>query len=281
MKKTIVYTLCILAATSAFAATKTYTGQYTNTTGVRTDLNNTGLNNTTDVILNSTPNEAAYTGEMYRGGSNVIMRSMTVVDNSGETQVAGDANIAAAFVIDANSTSDITALSVNNMTLVSSISKIMNSASSSAVLNVNFNKLTLNGSGTQSQSLTFDNVTANVVTADYTAVGETAGTSSTLVIGEGSNVNWTGQIYSGKKYVKTPNSGVIINGTLTMDKDVNGWGGIKTYANTTIGSTGTLNVGTGCALTIDVSAAISILQRATLSTITERCCLQTRLPRNN
>lgn len=93
-------------------------------------------------------------------------------------------NIAAAFVIDANSTSDITALSVNNMTLVSSISKIMNSASSSAVLNVNFNKLTLNGSGTQSQSLTFDNVTANVVTADYTAVGETAGTSSTWLSGK-------------------------------------------------------------------------------------------------
>lgn len=240
MRKTIVYTLCILAATSAFAATKTYTGKYTNNTGARTDLNNTGLNNTTDVILNSTPNEAAYTGEMYRGGSNVIMRSMTVVDNSGETQVAGDANIAAAFVIDANSTSDITALSVNNMTLVSSISKIMNSASNSAVLNVNFNKLTLNGYDTQSQSLTFDNVTANVVTADYTAVGETAGTSSTLVIGEGSNVNWTGQIYSGKKNVKTPNSGVIINGTLTMDKDVNGLGGIKTYANTTIGSTALL-----------------------------------------
>ena len=258
MRKTIIYTLCILAATSAFAATKTYTGKYTNTAGVRTDLNNTGLNNTTDVILNSTPNEAANTGEMYRGGSNVIMRSMTVVDNSGETQVAGDANIAAAFVIDANSTSDITALSVNNMTLVASASKIMNSASSSAVLNVNFNKLTLNGSGTQSQSLTFDNVTANVVTADYTAVGETAGTSSTLVIGEGSNVNWKGQIYSGKKNVNTPNSGVIINGTLTMDKDVNGLGGIKTYANTTIGSTGTLNVGTGCALTIDGSATLTI-----------------------
>lgn len=43
-----------------------------------------------------------------------------------------------------------------------------------------------------------------------------------------------------------------------MDKDVNGWGGIKTYANTTIGSTGTLNVGTGCALTIDVSATLTI-----------------------
>ena len=76
MRKTIVYTLCILAATSAFAATKTYTGKYTNNSGIRTDLNNAGLNNTTDVILNSTPNEADNTGEMYRGGSNVIMRSM-------------------------------------------------------------------------------------------------------------------------------------------------------------------------------------------------------------
>lgn len=102
------------------------------------------------------------------------MKSMTVVDRTSTPEVAGDANIAGNFTIDTNSAGAYQGLSVNNMTLVASNVVVKNSLSSTAAVNLNFGQLVLNGDATQTQTLTFNGVSANVSTANTTIIGQTA-----------------------------------------------------------------------------------------------------------
>ena len=67
MKRKILLVALLGAAVSlSLAETKTVHGKYTNKTGQRTDI--TGVSATTDLILDSTPNESANQGEMYQHG---------------------------------------------------------------------------------------------------------------------------------------------------------------------------------------------------------------------
>ena len=109
-----------ILATSALAedavtyTEKTIAGKYTNTIGARTDI--TGVNATTDLILNSTPNEFANTGEMYRA-KDITAHTLKAVNGD----AAGDVNIASSYneaesrvgylTVDVNSATDITAIS--------------------------------------------------------------------------------------------------------------------------------------------------------------------------
>ena len=233
MKNKITLIGCFFFAFGIAGAAE-FTGTYQNANGHRTYLG--GLNNGIDVILNSTPNEAADTGIYYQGNKQT-MKSMTVVNRTSTPEVAGDANIAGNFTIDTNSAGAYQGLSVNNMTLVASNVVVKNSLSSTAAVNLNFGQLVLNGDATQTQTLTFNGVSANVSTANTTIIGQTANTTSKIIIDSASNVNWSGNIYSGVRGATFPaDSGLTVNGVLNMD------GNIAVYGHASVGSGGVLNM---------------------------------------
>lgn len=233
MKNKITLLGCLFFAFGIADAAE-FTGTYNNDGGHRTTLS--GLSKNIDAVLNSTPNEAADSGINYRGGSQT-MKSMTVVDRTSTPEVAGDANIAGNFTIDTNSAGAYQGLSVNNMTLVASNVVVKNSLSSTAAVNLNFGQLVLNGDATQTQTLTFNGVSANVSTANTTIIGQTANTTSKIIIDSASNVNWSGNIYSGVRGATFPaDSGLAVNGVLNMDGD------IAVYGYASIGSGGVLNM---------------------------------------
>lgn len=233
MKNKITLLGCLFFAFGIADAAE-FTGTYNNDGGHRTTLS--GLSKNIDAVLNSTANEAADSGINYRGGSQT-MKSMTVVDRTSTPEVAGDANIAGNFTIDTNSAGAYQGLSVNNMTLVASNVVVKNSLSSTAAVNLNFGQLVLNGDATQTQTLTFNGVSANVSTANTTIIGQTANTTSKIIIDSASNVNWSGNIYSGVRGATFPaDSGLAVNGVLNMDGD------IAVYGYASIGSGGVLNM---------------------------------------
>ena len=80
MRKIILLSaLCSFAAAS-YGETVTVKGHYTNTTGVRNTI--TGTSVTTDLILDSTPDEAADTGEMYRAINTTLAKTVTATDTT-------------------------------------------------------------------------------------------------------------------------------------------------------------------------------------------------------
>ena len=207
--------LCGVLATSIFAEEKTIKGRYTNTTGSRVDITN--VSGTTDLILDSTPNETANTGEMYRAKNNTV-HTVKAINGDG----AGDVNMASSsqtgyFTVDVNSDTDITAISAsswkhNYMTL-----NINNSHADASKANVKIdfgNSLTIDSTTSSQQQEMNINVAKGTVYATKTTIGESA-TNSKLTIGEGSNILWNGYINVGKAGVDR-NGQIVVNGTLQL-----------------------------------------------------------------
>ena len=234
MNNILKISLCLLSATAAANADE-FVGK-PESVG-RTWLSN--LNNTKEAVLVSTPSET--TGAFYAGNGQT-MKKMTVVDRSSGSDEVGDANIAFDFTLDANSVDAAQVLSVKNLTLKSSNAVVTNTASSSALVSLDINKLVLDGEnwgsgGYQTQKLAFKNVNAKVNTADTTQIGITAGTSSSITIDSGANVEWTGNIHAGKRNTEfVSNSGLFVNGTLSMN------GSIAVYGYASVGEGGVLNL---------------------------------------
>ena len=234
MNNILKISLCLLSATAAANADE-FVGK-PESVG-RTWLSN--LNNTKEAVLVSTPSET--TGAFYAGNGQT-MKKMTVVDRSSGSDEVGDANIAFDFTLDANSVDAAQVLSVKNLTLKSSNAVVTNTASSSALVSLDINKLVLDGEnwgsgGYQTQKLTFKNVNAKVNTADTTQIGITAGTSSSITIDSGANVEWNGNIHAGKRNTEfVSNSGLFVNGTLSMN------GSIAVYGYASVGEGGVLNL---------------------------------------
>ena len=234
MKNLLKISLCLLSAT-AVANADEFIGK--SESAGRTWLSN--LNNTKEAVLVSTPSET--TGAFYAGNGQT-MKKMTVVDRSSGSDEVGDANIAFDFTLDANSVDAAQVLSVKNLTLKSSNAVVTNTASSSALVSLDINKLVLDGEnwgsgGYQTQKLTFKNVNAKVNTADTTQIGITAGTSSSITIDSGANVEWNGNIHAGKRNTEfVSNSGLFVNGTLSMN------GSIAVYGYASVGEGGVLNM---------------------------------------
>ena len=234
MNNILKISLCLLSATAVANADKFY-GK--SESAGRTWLSN--LNNTKEAVLVSTPSET--TGAFYAGNGQT-MKKMTVVDRSSGSDEVGDANIAFDFTLDANSVDAAQVLSVKNLTLKSSNAVVTNTASSSALVSLDINKLVLDGEnwgsgGYQTQKLTFKNVNAKVNTADTTQIGITAGTSSSITIDSGANVEWNGNIHAGKRNTEfVSNSGLFVNGTLSMN------GSIVVYGYASVGEGGVLNL---------------------------------------
>ena len=234
MNNILKISLCLLSAT-AVANADEFIGK--SESAGRTWLSN--LNNTKEAVLVSTPSET--TGAFYAGGGQT-MKKMTVVDRSSGSDEVGDANIAFDFTLDANSVDAAQVLSVKNLTLKSSNAVITNTASSSALVSLDINKLVLDGEnwgsgGYQTQKLAFKNVNAKVNTADTTQIGITAGTSSSITIDSGANVEWNGNIHAGKRNTEfVSNSGLFVNGTLSMN------GSIAVYGYASVGEGGVLNL---------------------------------------
>ena len=233
MKNLLKISMCVLCAAAANA--DEFVGK-PESVG-RTWLSN--LNNTKEAVLVSTPSET--TGAFYAGNGQT-MKKMTVVDRSSGSDEVGDANIAFDFTLDANSVDAAQVLSVKNLTLKSSNAVVTNTASSSALVSLDINKLVLDGEnwgsgGYQTQKLTFKNVNAKVNTADTTQIGITAGTSSSITIDSGANVEWNGNIHAGKRNTEfVSNSGLFVNGTLSMN------GSIAVYGYASVGEGGVLNL---------------------------------------
>ena len=234
MNNILKISLCLLSATAVANADEFY-GK--SESAGRTWLSN--LNNTKEAVLVSTPSET--TGAFYAGNGQT-MKKMTVVDRSSGSDEVGDANIALDFTLDANSVDAAQVLSVKNLTLKSSNAVVTNTASSSALVSLDINKLVLDGEnwgsgGYQTQKLTFKNVNAKVNTADTTQIGITAGTSSSITIDSGANVEWNGNIHAGKRNTEfVSNSGLFVNGTLSMN------GSIAVYGYASVGEGGVLNL---------------------------------------
>ena len=234
MNNILKISLCLLSAT-AVANADEIIGK--SESAGRTWLSN--LNNTKEAVLVSTPSET--TGAFYAGNGQT-MKKMTVVDRSSGSDEVGDANIAFDFTLDANSVDAAQVLSVKNLTLKSSNAVVTNTASSSALVSLDINKLVLDGEnwgsgGYQTQKLTFKNVNAKVNTADTTQIGITAGTSSSITIDSGANVEWNGNIHAGKRNTEfVSNSGLFVNGTLSMN------GSIAVYGYASVGEGGVLNL---------------------------------------
>ena len=234
MNNILKISLCLLSATAVANADEFY-GK--SESAGRTWLSN--LNNTKEAVLVSTPSET--TGAFYAGNGQT-MKKMTVVDRSSGSDEVGDANIAFDFTLDANSVDAAQVLSVKNLTLKSSNAVVTNTASSSALVSLDINKLVLDGEnwgsgGYQTQKLTFKNVNAKVNTADTTQIGITAGTSSSITIDSGANVEWNGNIHAGKRNTEfVSNSGLFVNGTLSMNGD------IAVYGYAAVGEGGVLNM---------------------------------------
>ncbi len=234
MKNLLKISLCLLSAT-AVANADEFIGK--SESAGRTWLSN--LNNTKEAVLVSTPSET--TGAFYAGNGQT-MKKMTVVDRSSGSDEVGDANIAFDFTLDANSVDAAQVLSVKNLTLKSSNAVVTNTASSSALVSLDINKLVLDGEnwgsgGYQTQKLTFKNVNAKVNTADTTQIGITAGTSSSITIDSGANVEWTGNIHAGKRNTSfVSESGLFVNGSLSMNGD------IAVYGYAAVGEGGVLNM---------------------------------------
>ena len=234
MNNILKISLCLLSAT-AVANADEFIGK--SESAGRTWLSN--LNNTKEAVLVSTPSET--TGAFYAGNGQT-MKKMTVVDRSSGSDEVGDANIAFDFTLDANSVDAAQVLSVKNLTLKSSNAVVTNTASSSALVSLDINKLVLDGEnwgsgGYQTQKLTFKNVNAKVNTADTTQIGITAGTSSSITIDSGANVEWNGNIHAGKRNTEfVSNSGLFVNGTLSMN------GSIAVYGYAAVGEGGVLNM---------------------------------------
>lgn len=234
MNNILKISLCFLSA-AAVANADEFVGK--SESAGRTWLKN--LNNTKEAVLISTPSET--TGAFYAGNKQT-MKKITVVDRSSGSDEVGDANIAFDFTLDANSADAAQVLSVKNLTLKSSNAVVTNTASSSAPVSLDINKLVLDGDnwgsgGYQTQKLTFKNVNAKVNTADTTQIGITAGTSSSITIDSGANVDWTGNIHAGKRNTAfVSGSGLFVNGTLSMN------GNIAVYGNASVGEGGVLNL---------------------------------------
>ena len=189
----------LLGAAASFsqAETKTVQGKYTNNSGSRMDI--TGVSATTDLILNSTPNESANQGEMYRV-ANKTVKSITAIDSSA-ADGKGAVNVASSdpttgITVDANSATDATAISAaswkqNYMTLV-----LTNSSEDykNANITVDFgSSLTLNGANAdQTQAISFEHFNGTV-SAKNTYLSNSGSTgTSTLSISEDSSVVWNG-----------------------------------------------------------------------------------------
>lgn len=247
MNNILKISLCLLSAT-AVANADEFIGK-SESVG-RTWLSN--LNNTKEAVLVSTPSET--TGAFYAGNGQT-MKKMTVVDRSSGSDEVGDANIAFDFTLDANSVDAAQVLSVKNLTLKSSNAVVTNTASSSALVSLDINKLVLDGEnwgsgGYQTQKLTFKNVNAKVNTADTTQIGITAGTSSSITIDSGANVEWNGNIHAGKRNTEfVSESGLFVNGSLSMNGDITvygyaavGEGGVLNMNGNNLSMTGTVDI---------------------------------------
>ena len=224
MKRKILLVALLGAAVSlSLAETKTVHGKYTNKTGQRTDI--TGVSATTDLILDSTPNESANQGEMYRA-ANKTVKSITAIDTSaadgkGAVNIASS-NASTGITVDANSATDATAVSAaswkqNFMTLV-----LTNSSNDykKANITVDFgSNLTLTGAAPdQSQVLSFEHFNGTVSAKNTYLSNSSSTNTTTLSISEDSSVIWDG----GRLETGSANKSLIqVGGNLTLKGNSN------------------------------------------------------------
>ena len=198
MKRKILLVALLGAAVSlSLAETKTVHGKYTNNKGERTDI--TDVSATTDLILDSTPNESANQGEMYRA-DNKTVKSITAI-NTSAPDGKGAVNIASynpstGITVDANSATDATAVSAaswkqNFMTVV-----LTNSSNDykKANITVDFgSNLTLTGANTdQTQVLSFKHFNGTVRAKNTYLSNSGSTNTTTLSISKDSSVIWDG-----------------------------------------------------------------------------------------
>ena len=262
MRKIILLSvLCSLAAAS-YGETVTVVGKYTNTTGDRVTI--TGTSATTDLILNSTPDETANTGEMYRAIGTTLAKTVTAIDTTaadgkGSVNIASNPPTSGLFV-DVDSATAITAVSAaswkqNNMTLSISNS---NADYQSAVVATDFgSSLSLDSTTSGQQQYMHFNHVYGTVNAATTTIAATASGETILSIDSDSKIDWTGKIVVGQKGNPSKNFGVLqIDGALSMKAN--------TRSSVSIYS-GTLNIGSNGSITtlnntfsVDVYATANI-----------------------
>ena len=253
--------LCGALATSIFAEEKTITGRYTNTNGSRVDI--TGVSATTDLILNSTPNQEANTGEMFRAKDNVVHTLKAI--NGTE---AGNVNLAAQysqaenrlgyFTVDVNSDTAITAVDVASLRFNYMNFNIVNSNANASKANVaiNFGESLIvdSTSSGQEQNLTIG-VAKGTVNAKNTIIGETAKNSS-LVISEGANIEWTGSINVGKSGVDRT-SKIVIDGNFSLASGTKSNIILNRATSINVGANGSLNIANNT-LSINKYASVTV-----------------------
>ena len=214
--------VCGIMAMSALAeeaityTEKTIKGKYTNPSGGRNDI--TGVSATTDLILDSTPNETANTGEMYRAKNNTVHTIKAINgDAVGDVNMASSNALDGYMTVDVNSDADITAISVaswkqNNMTLNI---KNTNANASKASVTIDFgSSLTIDSTMSNQPQAVNISVAKGFVKATNTVIGNSA-SKSYLKIDEGANVEWEGAIVVGKPGVDRV-ANITANGNLTF-----------------------------------------------------------------
>ncbi len=239
--------LIFLTNICLFADTVTINGYIQDGNATRNNI--TGTSVSTDLILNSTVNEAEKSGPMYRA-INIVVHSITAIDSNAEDGKGG-VNIASntstnAITIDINSTEDATAIDAAYWKQNFITTNIQNSASNTAEITVNFgNELVIDSSSTdQKQTINFKNITA-IVNATKTTVSNSS-MYGTIYVDKNSDVTWNGNISMGKV-------GSTRNGLLSIDGTFRMGGNITTFMGITLnlGETGaiystnkTLQIGT-------------------------------------
>ena len=221
-RKILLAALLGAAASLSLAETKTVHGRYTNNTGSRMDI--TGVSETTDLILDSTQDQAANQGEMFRVSGKTV-KSITAIDSNASDN-KGAVNIASnnennGVLVDIKSSTDATAISAaswkqNYMTIVigNSVEDYKN-----ANITVDFgSNLTLTGANAdQKQTISFEHFNGTVK-AKNTYISNSLTGTSTLSISENSSVIWDGgRIEAGAN----GNSLIQINGNLTFKSGSN------------------------------------------------------------
>ena len=258
-RKILLAALLGAAASLSLAETKTVHGKYTNNTGSRMDI--TGVSETTELILDSTQDQAANQGEMFRISGKTV-KSITAIDsnasdNKGAVNIASNNEINGVLV-DIKSSIDATAISAaswkqNFMTLV-----IGNSVEDykKANITVDFgSNLTLTGANAdQKQTISFEHFYGTVKAKNAYLSNSGATNTSTLSISEDSSVIWDGgRLETGND----KKSRIQIDGKLTFKANSNTTFVVKKGGEFVIGQNGTFS-STNNTLSIDYGSTADI-----------------------
>lgn len=192
MKKSV-SAIFVLAA----AASGVYALDFTGVSSGRTDLSTAE-----NIRLITTPETEGGAERTNFRASGITANSITSVNEQaengkGNVNIASSMGLGQTFLIDAKSDVEKTVIDVASWRQNYINTKITNSTSKDALINVNFGNGLTESSPKQEQYMTFENITAKVSAASST-IGDTylheTPSKSKLIFGSNSTVNWTGSL---------------------------------------------------------------------------------------